>query len=62
MHRAHRPRCGVTAKRCYRRAGGAWDAAWRAWERRGLHLRPYRCPWCGCWHLTSKRKHKEPTT
>lgn len=24
----------------------------------GRKLRPYKCPFCGAWHLTSKRKYR----
>lgn len=36
-----------------RRRGGA---------KSGRKLRPYLCPFCNFWHLTSKRKHRGKTT
>jgi len=40
--------CSWTGKRCYGTAGVAQTAAVHA------HLRIYRCPFCGAFHLTSK--------
>jgi len=42
------------------RKSGAWatklgaNAAVLAIWRQGRWARPYRCGWCGCWHLTTQ--------
>lgn len=57
MHRHHGPpwRCVATGKAAYRRAGDAWRIVYALWHHAGAHLRPYRCPFCGCWHLSRRR-------
>lgn len=50
--------CGCTGrdgrpKRLYRTESEAQENADYAWDKRGVHLRVYRCPRCPGYHLTS---------
>jgi hypothetical protein len=35
-----------------------FNKKWHSTKKSSLKLRPYECPYCGKWHLTTQKKHK----
>lgn len=48
--------CPVTGKKSWKSAAAALRAAAGSATKLGHPMRPYVCPHCGRWHLTSKPK------
>ena len=46
---------GCTRKRWYRTAAEARQGKAQAERCQAKKFRIYRCPWCGGWHLTTKK-------
>lgn len=54
--RIRRRQCGH--KRRYADAIAAGNVA-RYFRHQGQHLAPYRCPWCGWWHIGHPNKRQK---
>lgn len=50
--------CARTAKKCYRSHLAAVGAAARYIRPGYGRLRPYKCGYCGYWHLTHQQKRE----
>ena len=49
--------CQATGKDVHTSLAKALDTAVRVERQTGHARRPYQCPSCGYWHLTSRAKH-----